>query len=407
MTRLFPRGRPTGQACLLAAVLASSAPADAGWLDRARGMGTGAQVYAQVSAFRSVKQNLGTLTGLFGDMLDAAGEGDGKRVGEIWSDIRDVPGKIARDAFPVLGLVETASAALEGARERVGAAKARIERLVDKAGGIASLASLAISREERPFYEWTAGILGDEPLPAIVYAETAGIEERSWMASGSDSEEADVWHEGGLGSEAMTGLSEARQRYDETLRGLDKILAASSGVRDRNGKPESGDYESTIEALDRRRAKYDAEFREQAAAAAAPAKEQETANGATRDTGAQTAPVPAKDEPKNTEPRPRIAASKGKPRKPDQDDRCRITCRQGSICVEYTLDKPSECEQFSAQCQNSPGVTFERGHTCGPGLACRQRAPQRVASTYDPSIDPGRFEEFCVENQGEIVTKAP
>ncbi len=389
------------QVCLLAAVLVSSVPADAGWLDRARGIGAGAQVYAQVSAFRSVKQNLGTLTGLFGDMLDAVGEGDDERVGEVWSDIRDVPGKIVRDAFPVLGLVESASAALEGARERLGAARARIDRLVGKAGDIVSLAPLAISRDQRPFYEWETGILRDEPLPEIAYAETTAIGERSRMASGNDERGDDVWREASTGVETTTGASEARQRYDETLKGLDEILAASSGVKDQDGQPESGDYEASIEALDRRRAEYEAELREQAAAAAA-AQEQETADSPARDTGARMAHP--KDEPGTVEPR--MEANTSESPEPD-DDRCRITCRQGSVCVEYTLDDPSDCTNFSAQCQNSPGVTFERGHTCAPGLACRQLAAQRVSSTYDPSIDSGRFEEICVGNQGKIVRKAP
>ncbi|MDE0005390.1 MAG: hypothetical protein OXQ29_22085 [Rhodospirillaceae bacterium] len=390
------------QACLLAMVLVPWAPADADWLDRARGVGTGAQVYAQVSAFRSIKQNLGTLTGLFGEMLDASLEGDTRRVGEVWSDIRDVPGKIVRDAFPVMGLVESASAALEGARERVGAARARIERLVGGAGGIASPASLAISREERPFYEWTVGVLGDEPLPVIAYAETAGIEERSRVMSGNDDREADAWREAGADPEITTGSSEIRQHYDETVKGLDKTLAAPSGVRDRNGKPESNDYVSTIEALDRRRAEYDTELREQAVAAT-PEREQGTAIGTTRRTGAPT--VPARDEPKQSEPR--MAQSSGEDRKPEQDGRCRITCRQGSICVEYVLEKPNDCEKFTAQCQDSPGVTFERGHTCGPGPACRQSAPQRVSLTYDPDIDPIRFGEICAGNGGKIVRKSP
>ncbi|MDE0334499.1 MAG: hypothetical protein OXI64_06030 [Defluviicoccus sp.] len=401
MARFFPRGRPKLHIFLLAAVLVSSSvPADAGWLDRARGIGTGAQVYAQVSAFRSVKQNLGALTGLFGDMLDAVGEGDDRRVGEVWSDIQDVPGKIVRDAFPVLDLVESASAALEGVRERVGAAKARVRRLVGKAGGIASLASLAISPEERPFYEWTTGILGDEPLPAIAYAGTAGAEEGLGEASGNDDGDPDNWGEGSPGSEIATGTSGARERYDETLKRLDKTLAASSGVRDRDGKPEGRDYESRIEVLDRRRARYDTERREQAAAPA-PAQEQETANGAKRDIGGRTAP--AKEQRKQAEPQ--IAANSGKARQHNQDHRCRITCRQGSICVEYTLEKPSDCAKFSAQCQDSPGVTFERDHTCAPGLACRQRAPQRVSTTYDPSMDPRRFEQICAANRGKIVRK--
>ena len=389
------------QVCLLGAILVSSAPADAGWLDRARGIGAGAQVYAQISAFRSVKQNLGALTDLFGDMVDAVGEGDDERVGEVWSDIRDVPGKIVRDAFPILGLVESASGALGGARERLGAATARIERLVGKAADIASLAPLAISREERPFYKWTVGILDDEPLPEIAYSEAVGIE-RSRIVSGIDDHEDDIWREASASSEITTGASEARQRYDETLKGLDEILAATSGVKDQDGKPESGDYEASIEALDRRRAEYEAELREHAAAAPPPAQEQETADNPARNTGVRMADP--KDEPKTVEPR--MEANTRESPEPD-DDRCRITCRQGSVCVEYTLDDPSDCTEFSAQCQDSPGVTFERGHTCAPGLACRQMAPQRVSSTYDPSIDSGRFEEICVGNQGKIMRKAP
>lgn len=300
MARQCPRGRPTMQACFLAAVLVSSAPAEAGWLDRARGIGAGAQLYAQVSAIRSVNQNLGALTGLFGDMLDAAVEGDSKRTGEVWSDIRNVPGKIVRDAFPVLGLVESVSATLEGARERLGAARARVERLVGKAGAMTSIASLAISREERPFYEWTAGILGDEPLPVVAYAETAGIEERSRKASGNDDREADTWREGSAGSAITTGAPKPRQSYDETLKELDEILAGSSGVMDGERKPESSGYESRIEALDRRRVEYDADLRERTAATAAKQK-QRTADAATR-AGAARMPQ-AMAGPKNTKPK--------------------------------------------------------------------------------------------------------
>ena len=387
------------QVCLLVAVLVSSAPADAGWLDRTRGIGAGAQVYAQVSAFRSVKQNLGTLTGLFGDMLDAVGEGDDEKVGEVWSDIRHMPGKIVRDAFPVLGLVESASAALEGARERLGEAMAKINRLVGKAGDIASLAPLAISREQRPFYERTAGILGDEPLPAVAYAEPDGIEKRSRMASGSDNREGNFWREASSDSETTDKASEAIRRYDEILKGLDEILAASSGVKDQDGQPGGGDYEAGIEALYRRRAEYDAALREQTAATTR-SQEQETADSLARGTDVRMAHP--KDEPESVERR--MEANTRESPEPD-DDRCRITCRQGSVCVEYTLDDPSDCTEFSAQCQNDPGVSFERGHTCAPGLACRQRATQRVSSTYDPSIDSGRFEELCVGNQGKIVRK--
>lgn len=394
MARLLSRNRPTMQACLLAAVLVFAVPADAGWLDRARGIGTGAQVYAQVSAFRSIKQNLGTLTNLFGDMLDAVGEGDDERVGEIWSDIQGVPEKIVRDAFPVLGLVESAADALDGAQKRLGEAKSRIERLVDKS----ALASLVISRDERPFYEWTAGIVGDEPLPANGYAQGTGIDERSGEASGNDDREADVWSEASLSSETLAEIFEARSRYDEALKGLDQILAGSSGVRDRGEEFEKDNYQAMIDTLDRRRTEYHAERHEQAVAAP-PTPSTELANGTMEDAGARTAQETG--EPIDFEPQ--VATGSVETWESEQDDRCRITCRQGSVCVEYTLDDPGDCEKFSAQCQDSPDVYFERGHTCDPGLACRQQAPQRVSLTYDPSIGPTRFEELCVGNHGQIV----
>ncbi|MDE0172721.1 MAG: hypothetical protein OYH76_22735 [Defluviicoccus sp.] len=300
MARQYPRGRTAMRACFLAAVLVSSAPAEAGWLDRARGVGAGAQLYAQVSAYRSIKQNLGALTGLFSDMLDAAVKGDSKRTGEVWSDIRDLPGMIVRDAFPVLSLVDSVSATLKGTRERLGATRARVERLIGKAGATTSIASLAISREERPFYEWTVGILGDEPLPVVAYAETAVIEERLRKASGNDDREADIWREGSAGSKIKTGASKPRQSYDVVLKGLDEILASSSGVIKGDRKPESSGYESRLEALDRRRAEYEANFRERTAATAAKQK-QRTADVVRRDGAARMQQATVESE--NTKPK--------------------------------------------------------------------------------------------------------
>ena len=378
----------------------------------------------------------------------------------------------------------------------------------------------SLSREQRSQVQRGLVALGFDPGPADGlfgpktraaiwdWQSAKGLEASGYLTR----EEAEA-----LGAISQkTEASEAHQRYDKTLKGLDEILATSSGVKDQGWKSESGDYEARIEALDRRRAEYEAELREQAAAVP-PAQERETADSPARETGVrtdyeielanenvlnpdsegcwvagkhcvegkshddsrylqlmyknvcdhrisakafvelnnpnvkhyeylwggvwpgrtmrrdirwdyepsgkhsiefvgsvnpdndercwakrieETAEQPPRHEPEAAEVR--MEANTREAMEPD-DDRCRITCRQGSICVEYTLDDPSECTEFSAQCKSSPGVTFERGHTCSPGLACRQRAPRRVSSTYDPSISSGRFEEFCIANRGEIV----
>ena len=245
------------------------------------------------------------------------------------------------------------------------------------------------------FDEWTAGILGDKPRPALTHAETTGNDERSRMASGSDDGEADARREASAGSATTTGASEARQHSNETLKRLDETWAVSSGVKSQDGQPQGGDYEASIEALEQRRAEYEAELRERVAAVP-PAQGQETADSPARDTGVRM--VHPNDEPEPVDPR--MEANTGESPEPVVD-RCKTTHGQGSVCVGYTLHDPNDCTKFSVRCQDSPGVTFERGHSCAPGLACRQRAPQRVSSTYDPSPDSGRLEALCVENQGK------
>ena len=276
------------QACAMAALLLFPAPAEAGWLDRARGLGAGAQVYGQVSVLRSLRQNLGTLTDLFGDMVDAAGDGDGAKVQDVWSDIRQVPGKIVRDAFPVLRLVEGASAALDTAREELEAAKMEIARLVGRAGGIDRLAALAISREERPFYQGAAGILGKAPLPAVQYARGADFRKRPTATSGGDDPAADIRREDSTGPETSAISSGAREDYDEALKTLDRRLNAALGAEAGNDALPGGDYRSRIEALDRRRRELESENRNKRADAAGARQAQKAAETVARDTGART-----------------------------------------------------------------------------------------------------------------------
>ena len=250
----------TAAVCWVGAALLFTAPsADARWLDRVRGVAVGAKGIAigsytvhQASALQSLKQNAGELTDLFGDMLDAVKEGDAARVEDVWGDIKKVPGNIVKDAFPVLRIVDAAAALATEVNKRLEAAKRHIARFAGKAGGSDPRGALAVSEDERHFYASTTGILGDEPLPAVQYSKS----ERAV----SERPQTEAWEDGSRNddrpdSSSAADFLESHDRYESSLKALEKLRAASRGGTTERAELERGNYEEALKALDRRRSK--------------------------------------------------------------------------------------------------------------------------------------------------------
>ena len=257
-----------------AVLLFVALPADAGWLERARGVplsATGIAISSYVvheaSVIQSLKQNAGELVDLFADMLDAVEEGDTKTVEEIWSDVEKVPGDIVREAFPVFRAMDAAAALVSGVRERLESAKRHIERFVGKTDGTDPRGALAISEDERHFYAST-GILGDEPLPAVHFSTAASaVSEQPRTESWEDGHrEGGRKHEHVEPSSAagsVAEFSETRDHYESSLKSLEKLWVASRGDRAEQAELEGEDYQEALDALDRRRSELEAERRRQ------------------------------------------------------------------------------------------------------------------------------------------------
>lgn len=143
---------------LTCAMPASAARTEAGWL--ARGTGVAGAGYA-------LKENLGDLVDRFGEATGAAFSGDSAKAADVWAKVKGTPGRIVKDAFPVLKLGDAALAAkarvLKSAERKVG-------RFVRRTGEAAAdaRAALAVGKRERDWYESGTGVLGKEPLPVAV-----------------------------------------------------------------------------------------------------------------------------------------------------------------------------------------------------------------------------------------------
>lgn len=252
-----------------AVLLLAAQDAEAGWLDRvkgaamsAEGIAIGSYVVHEASVLQSLKQNAGELIDLFGDMLDAVKKGDTRKAGKIWTDVEKVPGDIVREAFPVFRVMDAAAALAAGIGKRLAAAKRHIERFAGAAGGVDPRGALAISADEQPFYTSATGILGDEPLPAVQYSKS----ERA--VSGRP--QTETWEDGSRNDDRPDSTSaadflESHDRYESSLKALEKLWAASRGGTTERAEPERGNYREALEALDRRRSKPRAERRRQAA----------------------------------------------------------------------------------------------------------------------------------------------
>ena len=166
-------GVSTPLAALAATVLLlATAPTNAGWMPRG---------IAVAGAAHSLKKNLGESVDLAGEIVRAAFEMDAREVGRLSEEMKRLPGKIVRDAFPVLaagaGAVGVARSSGQKLKEGLKSAERKIGRFVAGVGGTIAdaRAALAIDEGERGWYESKTGILGKAPLPkpAIAIAASA------------------------------------------------------------------------------------------------------------------------------------------------------------------------------------------------------------------------------------------
>ena len=169
MTGLGPFRRRALRNVLAAALaLLVAMPAEAGqWL--ARGSAVLGVGYA-------LKRNLGDGVDLMGEAFEAAIKGDVKRVREIGNEIEALPGRLVRDAFPVLGLAGKARDAAAAAGRKLKSAVRGLPRLGADAVGAASASKerlRSVALKVRRYYG------DDEEGEADPYAALAEEEDRA------------------------------------------------------------------------------------------------------------------------------------------------------------------------------------------------------------------------------------
>lgn len=260
-------------------LLSGAHGADAGWLDRVRGVelgatgiGIGAYVVHEVSVIQSLKQNAEKLIDLFGDMLPAVEEGDTKKAEEIWSDVEKVPADILKEAFPVFRVADAASVLAGKVRERLASAKRHIERFMRRDGGIDPRSAIATSEDEYLHYAST-GIFGDNPLPSVHYYPSTGAgTEPPWSEARKDEPQSDasnyenyydnVEQTVPISSGSTEELLDIRGDYESSLKSLEKLWVGSEADKaDRASETE--EYQDVLKALDRRRSELANERRQQ------------------------------------------------------------------------------------------------------------------------------------------------
>ena len=131
-------------------VLSCAMPAEAGWLARGTGV---------AGAGHALKENLGDLLDHFSEMSDAVISGDDAKAADVWAKVKGTPGRIIKDAFPVLKLGDAALAAKERAKDRLKSAERKIGRFVRRTGEAAAdvRAALAIRKSGREKIDpWSA-----------------------------------------------------------------------------------------------------------------------------------------------------------------------------------------------------------------------------------------------------------
>lgn len=244
---------------LAAAMLLPAAPAEAGWLGRGLGV---------AGAARSFKKNFGEVVDLVGDTLGAAIQGDFEEVERLSGELREVPGRIITDAFPVLSIGAAALKGADAAGKRLKAAGRRVGRFV---GDRVADARMALEAGE---YETEAGVLDrNRPLPAVTVSGPSGTSRPApsgssaanapdpWGQAPEEDEEtaaggADPWGQdpkeeetaagevdppGQDGGEGRQGGDLATKRLQgEYAAALDRFLSAEKG---------GSDYEAALSAL--------------------------------------------------------------------------------------------------------------------------------------------------------------
>ena len=178
--RRFARA-PTFAATPLAAallVLPCAMPAEAGWLARGTGV---------AGAGDAVKENLEELTDHFSEMFGATMSGNAAKAEAVWAKVEQTPGRLIKNAFPVLKLGDAVLAAKEGVEERLKSAEQKIGRFVGGVGeSVADArAALAVGAGERDWYGSGTGILAKAPLPAAAVSGT--------RAAANSEPKADPW----------------------------------------------------------------------------------------------------------------------------------------------------------------------------------------------------------------------
>ena len=155
-------------AALVAVTFALSAsPADARWMPN-HGPVVATGVAGGVAW--SLKEHLGGATEQVGEALGAFFRGDADGLDRISEELKRLPGKIGMDAHPVLSL---GTRALDAARDKGRKFKKRLESAIGRLAGRAgetfadARAALAIDRDEQPYYESEARVLGKAPLPSV------------------------------------------------------------------------------------------------------------------------------------------------------------------------------------------------------------------------------------------------
>ena len=163
---------PVAAAAVLPLFFSTTMPAEAKsqWL--VRGLVVGGAGYA-------LKEHLGELADRFGEMIDATMEGDTERAGDVWGEVKKTPGRLIKNAFPVLKIGDATVAAKEGLKEWLKSAERRIGRFVGGMGEAVAdgRTALAIGDGERDWYESKTGILAKAPLPATAVSGTRAAPE--------------------------------------------------------------------------------------------------------------------------------------------------------------------------------------------------------------------------------------
>ena len=278
--------RRLGSACTIATtplavallVLSCAMPAQAGWLARGAGV---------AGAGSALKENLDDLVDRFGEMTDAAVSGDSAKAADVWAKVKVTPGRIIKDAFPVLKLGHAALAAKGRVRNRLKSAERKIGRFVRRTGEAAAdaRAALAVGKGERSWYESASGILAKAQLPpvrALAARARAAFQAKSdpwgaapttaarssdpWSAApaAASARSSDPWGATGGGASGTVALQPARDT---------KWTAALDAALGDDPATGTGDYRAALGALETREAER--QEAERVAAARREAERQE------------------------------------------------------------------------------------------------------------------------------------